>query len=429
MAGLFLKRPAQQTGATPGDIINFSGSNASQNTIINCKIDGGGAQVTDKSPAHDCIGAINGAGGSFDTANVVKNTEMTLCLDKAVKSTLQSYIKVQDSWAHENIGTGFQATLSGNLQADRNIVEHTGWNVAVLTPVGAGTPTPTPVFINGSGLSSHGKSSTPGAPNSQLNTHGNITRRNALRGLSADVPEANASFTNDFACENRNGVAIVGGASNVTVRGGAFVHNWTDGAVVNAGSSGDFGTDRYTDPGNNSFAQNTSYDFENNSSAIDAVWNQWQGCPLGSCSPRKAGSVNYTPWQPYEGSASDLPISISSFYPTKPRANGIVHITGTGFNAVDPYASSSCPAGGARTYFNNCDSNGNPTGAGICVTVSLPNTSLTAKPYVLSVTPTDIAFEGIAVHCFQPATVRISRWWEGHSPNEFVSATGTLCTN
>lgn len=450
LAGLFIRRPAltqQPPKGHPGVPVFFEGG-SSQNTVVNVKIDGGASGLTGLTPGQDCIGTGNNAGTSFSNGNIVANCELEFCIDKGVKSAYESYTAVQDSWIHHCIEGGIQATFAGNVQAYHNIVERVGWNAAILTPVGTGTPTPAPVDVNANGLSSHGPAFTPTGtpapvgPPSQLTTNGNISRNNALRGVTADNIYANASINSDFYCGNRNGIvtAAGGGGSTSTfkVRGTTSVFNWTDGVVVDDSSSlGNFGTGtgstcaQVADPGNNAFGSNTTYDFANLNTLptpVPAVCNQWQGCPTSSsCSPniynKGNGDVNYTPAETTVGAPSTL-----TFYPKKPRLRDIVHIVGsgfpagTGFNAITPYQ----PGGDCNTDLNSCDGSGNAIN-GICVTVSLPNTSLTVQPMVLSVTPRDIAFVMSAVGCYQPATVTVSQ--NDFSGNIITPVTGTLCTN
>jgi len=124
-------------------------------------------------------------------------------------------------------------------------------------------------------------------------------------------------------------------------------------------------------------------------------------------------------------------MSIAYFVPNKPRKNDIVHIIGTGFDAVGSLPSSdSC----ATTNFNNCDSSTlyPAGGVGLCVWLHISGVAITKIPNVVSVTPTDIAIESLGIPCAQPVTVTVVRWPEVNIPPTTPTpliATGALCTN
>lgn len=409
LKGLLLQRATQTTGATPGDVIFFN-SNSANNTVMNVKVDGGGANITDKTAGQDCIGTSENA-GTASNVNSIINTEIQYCLDKGVKSAYGSYLTVVDSWVHQSIGGGLQATLSGTLNALHNVVEKSGSNATTL------------VYTSANGLSSHGADSgTPTTP-SALNTQSNLVRNNALRGLTANQIYANAAINADFSCGNLNGLSVLEGATKVTVRNSAFVFNNSNGVVVDATSAGDFGTD--SSAGNNAFAVN-GYDFENDnaSTTINAIWDQWTQCPTkAACTPKIKGNISYYPWLPYAGDAEQFPLLIDSFYPKKARANDIVHISGSGFNAVDGF-----PAGGQCTAnFNSCDAELNPVN-GICVYYYIPNTGQAVQPKIVSITPSDIGMV-MNTTCSQPTTVIVKRWDNTSVPAKIITASGTFCTN
>lgn len=419
LKGIFIIRPSQTTGAKPGDVVFFGSSSAANNTVSNVKIDGGGNSVTDKTSGQDCIGTASFAGDSSATANVVTSSELFYCLDKAVKSAYGSHVLVQNSWVHHSIGGGLQATLSGSLEADHNVVELSGHNALTIA------------YTSANGLSSHGSSTQTPAINSLLDANNNIVRYQTLRGLTADASAADLLANNNFSCGNLNGIGLLNGAgtytSKITVRGDAFVSNLHEGAVIDNTANGNFGTDAdATSAGNNAFAQNGIYNMENDHAnlSIQAIGNQWFECPNNiNCNPNVAGTVSYTPWQPYQGSVQQLPLSISGFYPTKARRGDMVHINGAGFNAIDSFSSTSeCTAN-----FNSCDNQMNPIN-GLCVYYTLPGASQTVPADIVAITPTDITFI-IADTCSQSTTITVKRWDNSSAPPKIVSATGILCTN
>jgi hypothetical protein len=436
LAGLFLQRPTLADGDTPGDVVIFSGSAAQRNLVVNCKVDGGGGRLRDKSVGQDCVQGIAGAGGSWAGANVVRNTELTGCADKAVKSTTLAYVQVQDSWIHNNIGGGLQATLSGNIEADRNLIERSGYNATKQ------------VFSDANGLSANGAdgNDTP-AIASVLNTDGNIIRYSSSRGISVQELSA-ATITNDFSCgaTNRglggqNGIAIFNetmSPASATVRGTVAVYNGRNGATVGGESTADFGQDA-PDAGGNAFTQNATksalggHNFDNSTTQlnIQVRGNQWQHCYANPAQPGAtcdgnlsldiSGPVSSDTPQPYRGSASALPVVIQSVWPSKGRAGDLVHITGSGFNAIDGYpARGNCASTISRR--NTCGSRI----LGTCVQYEASPGKWRKLP-VKAVTPTEIVV-GIpsALECARPVTIRVRRAdYTGAS----VSATALFCTN
>jgi hypothetical protein len=437
LTGLFIQRPTLSAGARPRDMIVFDGTDglAQQDSIVNCKIDGGGGTLTTKLTAQDCIQGLNGAGADWIGANVVQNTEVTACPDKGVKATTLAYVKVQDSWLHHNIGGGIQATLSGNIEADRNLVEYGGYNATRQ------------VFAQANGLAANGASpSTPDIP-SVLRTDGNTIRNNSSRGISVQETSS-ATISNDLTCGaanggtgGQNGIAIFNSrasAAAATVRGVAAVYNGRNGATITDQSTGDFGQ-AGADGGNNAFTQNATnrflggHNFDNSSAKgnVPAIANQWQHCyadpahPAATCNGNLnlevSGSVNSTSPQPYRADASALPVDISGFYPTKAKRGDWVRIIGNGFNAVDGYPH----RGNCTTTIQQHNTCGNPI-MGNCVQYqSAPG--VWTKLQVQSVTPTEIVVKLPSTFtCSQPVTVRVRRL---NSTGTAVTATGTFCTN
>ena len=441
LVGLFLRRPSLADGATPGDIVRFDGSSGQteQNAIVNCKIDGGGSMLTTKSTAHDCVEAFNGAGTGWDSANLVDNCELTACPDKGAKSATLGYLWVRDSWVHHNIGGGIQATQSGNVQADRNIIEYNGYNATAQ------------VFFEANGLAANGANisvepTTPAIP-SALRTEANIIRNNSSRGISVQELSI-ATIRNDLSCGaisggtgGQNGIAIFNSTANsaaATVRGVAAVYNGRNGATVTNQSSGDFGQDG-PDGGNNAFTQNATkpglgghnFDAASAQTGVFALNNQWQHCYADSAQPAATcdgninldinGSATYVPAAPYRGDSDTLALTIQSFSPTKAVAGDLVHISGGGFNAVDGYP----PGGNCTTTIqenNICDG----AIAGTCVQYEASPDVWEDLP-VESVTPTEIVVRLPAhINCSKPANVRVQRL---DYTGTVVSASKVFCTN
>jgi hypothetical protein len=441
LAGLFLQRPPLADGATPGDIIRFDGTGGQtqQNVVANCKIDGGGSSLTTKSSAHDCVEGFGGAGLNWSSANVIQNSELTACPDKGAKVATLAYLTVQDSWVHHNIGGGVQATLSGNVEADRNIIEFNGYNASAQ------------VFTNANGIAANGANAvvaptTPDTP-SVLQTNGNVLRNNSSRGISVQELST-AVITNDFTCgatnsatNGQNGIAIFNSTTSpasAIVRGTASVYNGRNGATITDQSSGDFGQTS-PDGGNNAFTQNATnaalggHNLDNSTSTqtdLPAPGNQWQHCYANPVNPAAAcdgtisldinGLVSATPPQPHRADGSTLAVVIQSFAPTKAKAGDLVRITGSGFNAIDGYP----PGGDCTTTVqqgNSCD----PI-AGTCVQYEASPEHWLDLP-VQAVTPAEIVVRmPPGTTCAQPVTVRVQRL---DDTGAIVTGTKTFCTN
>jgi hypothetical protein len=335
---------------------------------------------------------------------------------------------------HHNIGGGLQATMSGNLEADRNVVELNGYNATAQ------------VFLNANGIAANGAfETTPNTP-SVLHTNGNIFRNNSSRGIS--VQEAStATISNDFSCgasndatNGQNGIVIFNNTTSpasATVRGSAFVYNGRNGAAIADQSSADFGQNS-PDGGNNAFTQNATnsllggHNLDNSSTLanVPAVSNQWQHCYADPANPSAAcdgdlsfdinGSVSYTPSEAQQADVNTVPLTIQSVVPSKAKAGDLVYITGSGFNAIDGYP----PGGNCLTTVqqsNSCD----PI-SGTCVQYEVSPGQWIDLP-VQAVTPTEIVVQmPAAITCAQPVTVRVQRL---DYSGAVVSATQTFCTN
>jgi hypothetical protein len=437
LTGLALQRPLLANGAAPEDVIRFEGGSGEteQDVVATCKIDGGGEALTVKSSGHDCVEGVGGAGLDWADANLVRDSEITGCPDKGVKVTTLAYLSVRDSWLHHNIGGGIQATFSGNVDAERNVIEHSGYNATAQ------------VFLDANGLSANGAntivgSTTPSTP-SVLRTSANIVRDNSSRGISVQEL-SNAALTNDFSCGalngatgSQNGIAIYNNTASVAfaeVRGVASVYNGRNGATVADQSQADFGGNGLAG-GDNAFTQNATtpalggHNLDNSSSAaVQASGDQWQHCYADPSHPSSAcdgplgldvsGAVIVAPPQPYRSDGTALPIVIERFTPAKAKAGDLVHITGHGFNAIDGY-----PAGGNCTTTVQRSNSCNPI-AGTCVQYEASPGEWIDVP-VHAVTPREIAVQ-MPVTCAQPVAVRVLR---RDDTGAIVSGSKTFCTN
>jgi hypothetical protein len=201
VSGLEIKRTVPSGNAIL-DVVVFLSANANRGTIVNCRVDGRRAAFSTKFTGKDGIQTVQGAGATPALANRVKMTEVTGAQDKGIKA-VSGYLIVEDSWIHHNLDGGVQATLGGNVEVYRSLVERSGYNTAgALTSVLA------------NGISIQAGTSTSDTP-VLLTSNGNIIRDNASRGISVRF-RSTATITNDYVCGTiqpgtsaQNGIALL----------------------------------------------------------------------------------------------------------------------------------------------------------------------------------------------------------------------------
>ncbi len=347
-----------------------------------------------------------GTGG----VNLIRNAEVIGAFDKAVKVSGGAVARVERSVIHENADGGLQATLSGRLSAIENLIERNrGTNSA-------------------NGLAANGTMSDRRRP-ARLDTRGNISRENSLRGISVRGLST-AVLQDDYICGNGTaerdrgfGLAVLdagGEHAYARVSGVAAVHNIVGGIVVSDFSRGAFGA-RYR-PGNNAFAFNGSTGLQVPTNfhvltphAVPAIGNQWEGCGGGwHCDEQavrvldifvadEGGAVNITPAQSAQQQRAP---SITAIEPSFAAAGELVRIYGSGFDAI----------------------NGNGPGAS-CETIADVNTCaplrgncvlIDRRPAeVIAVTPTMLAVR-VPFTCVAPVSVAVrSRWGRGFGRASF----------
>ncbi len=350
LAGLHIQRdvPASGGSGKDQDVIDFYAP-ATTSSVVRCQIDGGAGDKTGSSTGRDCIEAQGGGSGGtatdFSQANVVQHTEISHCWDKGIKvsgtATGSPFLRVEDSWVHDTIDTGVQATLSGQLRIKRSLVERSGYH----------TGTPTPVNVSANGIAANGAymppTPTPGyiPTPAVLISEGNISRTNPQRNFFARFLST-VTLTNDFSCGAATNGILVGDAgetagATVSLNGAASVYSGSSGLYVQGLST------IAPSPANNAFTKNKSTSTSKNvynsrTQSIALPQTQWEHCGTGSScvlgniqtlDTNGSTKVNVSSPQAQRNPGSP---SISAVFPLKvAKVGAVVRITGSGFNAID----------------------------------------------------------------------------------------------
>jgi hypothetical protein len=326
--------------------------------------------------------------------NVVRACEVVGAFDKGIKISNGAVGRVERSNIYNNRDGGMQATLSGTLTAVENLVElNRGTNSA-------------------NGLAANGPEMGSPVP-SRLRTEGNISRWNALRGISIRSL-SEAVLRDDYICGNGTpgrgigyGVLVddaAGLSAIASAEGLGVVHNVDGGVVVANASSADLGGSMSR--GFNALAFNGTAgvaptNLRNLSTAL--VWasnNDWQHCGEQLTCNHRAVLVHDVFQQdgsggvaiaPARGGRARVEIEIDSIAPSYAAEGELVRVYGSGFDAIGGNA----PAGNCGTIAeaNSC----RPT-QGNCVVVG---------GEVVAVTPTMLAIRA-PFTCLEPTTVTVS---------------------
>jgi hypothetical protein len=269
--------------------------------------------------------------------NVIRRSHIRGARDKGVKVSDGGAALVERSTATANGDGGLQATLSGQLTAIENVVS-----------ANRGTNSASGIAANGSSLDSL-------AP-ARLDTRGNLSVDNALRGISVRSLSI-ATLQDDFLCGNGTvgrgggfGLAVLDAAGRsalTTASGVAVVHNVDGGVVVADASSGSFGD--LATPGQNAFAFNgpdlpaSPANFRNQTAlALTAGGNQWEHCgaqaPCDGLAVRQSDLFTATApvaVDPIQATRRRTPPQITSIEPPVAAAGELVRIYGSGFDAIN----------------------------------------------------------------------------------------------
>ena len=307
---------------------------------VGCVVDGNCLTPTPDRPLGMCGDdgiAIRGDAGT-EGENVVRRCEVTGAFDKGIKVSNGAAALVEESHVHGNADGGLQATLSGQLSAIENLVENNAGNSA-------------------NGLAANGPDNfSPLA--ARLDTRGNISRCNSLRGISVRS-RSDATLRDDYVCGNGTpgrgsgfglGVFDAAGLSAFAeARGLAIVNNLDAGVVIGNLSQADLG--RADSPGNNTLAFNgdenppADTNLRNLSPRpVSAIGDQWEHCGHGWRCDEAAitardvfvdaagGDVDSS--SPRTARQRQAP-RITEVTPSFAVQGDLVRLYGTGFDAID----------------------------------------------------------------------------------------------
>jgi hypothetical protein len=447
LIGLSIRRVLATSTCNPDqdlDAITIDGTGAPSlrldNRIINCRIDGGAKDSPVKCTGKDGI-TIRASGTSLDdgNANVIERTEIANCEDKGLKVVGGSYAILRDSDIHHVLDTGVLVGLgpTTTLKAERNDVRYQGFH-----PKDDGSVESRNVSANGLATDS---------ANVTLVTKGNLIRSNPQRGISIAQNGAQGTIADDYVCSQgdanpantggQNGIAVGNGA-HATIEGTSVVYSGRNGVIPLLSSAGTIlasnGRDAFTQ--NRARFPSSSFNFNSGGQTnVFAENSQWEHC-YASSPPSNAnvcdgsiagldtgggGSVDTAYPIPHQANTATAgPTTIASVYPPKVPKGGVVHVFGTGFNAIDGH-----PSGGNCVStpgdYNQCGTPGSGL-KGTCVEV-LDYDGITWKPArVKAVTPTHVVIES-PIACLAPTSMRVRRLSPTQSGGQVTSSTYTFC--
>ncbi len=315
----------RNAGGGDRDVLNIYSAAADGNLVERT--------IIEQAATADAVGIDQQAGKDFgDSANVIRECEISGAADKGVKVTLGAYARVERSWVHDNANGGIQATLGGHVQAAHNLVERNLGSTAQ------------------NGLSANAND-TDAAPtgSSELWSWGNIARGNGANGISVRAFSVAHSRDDYLATNGTSGIRVfndVGPPASAVVEGTSAVCNGTDGATVANTSVADFGGGPLQSAGNNAFTQNNLPDGANLRNAtgaqITATKNQWEHCgPLTTCNNMAIANFDLsdhgvnTLFIPSQAHRSQKPPVLTAVSPAKGKQGELLRIFGSGFNAID----------------------------------------------------------------------------------------------
>jgi Right handed beta helix region len=316
-------------GANNRDVLSIVGPMADGNLVER--------SIVEQAASADGIGVDQQAGKGFDdTANVIRDCEVSGAVDKGIKVTTGSYAHVESCWVHDNANGGIQATLGGHVEAWYNLVEDNRGASAQngLAANALDDPTMTSDF-------------------SELRTRGNISRGNGANGISIRAFSV-ADLRDDYLATNgSSGLRVfndIGPPASAVVEGVSAVCNGTDGAAVANSSVADLGGGTLGSAGNNAFTQNNlpagGANLRNGTgSLVSAINDQWEHCGTGTqCNDMQIAADDIsdhganTSFMPAQAHRAQTPI-IDSVLPSKGKAGDLLRIFGSGFNVIDGHFS------------------------------------------------------------------------------------------
>jgi hypothetical protein len=378
-----------------------------------CIIDGVCRETSPQAPRGVCgddgiaVRLLAGVGDPI----LIRHSSVSGAHDKGIKVSDGAMAVVEDSVVSSNADGGMQATLSGQLTARRNLVL-----------ANRGTTTANGLAANGAASAS--------SPAAVLETRGNLSIGNALRGISVRSLST-VTLRDDFVCGNGtaargNGFGLVvsdaaGSSAFADARGLAVVRNHDGGVVVTDNSSLSFGDAGAA--GENAVAFNgvdtpsTPMNFRNQTSMpITAVGNLWQHCGTrGTCDNAAIQALDIFNAS-LQGPVAIAPAlatrrrqapTVTAIEPSMAAAGELVRIYGSGFDAIEGNGASCdtiATANTCRPLRGNC--------------VLFDRTPAD----VVAVTPTMLVVRA-PFTCVTPVAVQVrSHWAHGFGHGAFCTA-------
>ncbi len=434
------------------DLITL-GSGSKNSRIDTCRLDGGAAAFTTAEvpdgetrppTGKDCIDADNTGATSIEPVTVI-NSELRYCYDRGVKSR-RGLVRLQDNWIHHNLRGGVFAQspdmgmIRGIIDAANNLIERNGRNCPSGNPAACGMQA-----VTRAGAS---EASAQG-PFTEILSDGNLVRDGVLHGFFFQ-DQSRAMLRDDYVCGIHNGVngkglqfeSVSGAAGDFRVRGCAVVYNDDAGVKIEGEVPVDLGLDGAMNAGSNAFTDNGAIPRRNVRNLLDAPapvisaqGNQWQHCyptmaPLADmCDALRIGDedtnntigmgdkIDVTNAQPHQGTGA---VTVATLRPSKTVSGGLVHLYGSGFDAITGHAGGVAGDCHALAMGNRCS----PL-HGTCVEFLIGDT-WTAAADVLGVTPTHVIVTA-PFSCTEATQVRVRRQILGGG--ESVSTPVAFCTN
>ncbi len=370
LRGLALRRQHAAEGTIccgDQDLVAFDAGSA-DSRIDASRLDGGAHAMVDadvpQGETHpptgkDCVDADATGAGAGDPV-VVSNSEIRFCFDRGLKSK-EGTLRVEDSWIHHNLRGGAFAqspefgSTQGRIELYRSLLEENGQNCPSGDPAACGV-SQVVTRPEASEASAQG-------PYTRLQTDGNVLRNGVLQGYLFQDSSL-GEVRNDYVCGINRGSGgkgllvkkLTGDEGDLVVRGSTFVYNDDAGVKFDDVVSADLGIDGGVGAGNNAFAENGAVPRRNVVNALDvpipvvpAQGNQWERCyavptPVAaSCDVPairdgdtnnnigNSDRVDVTNPDPH---ADGGPVVLSAVSPTKQVADGLVRLSGVGFDAV-----------------------------------------------------------------------------------------------
>lgn len=434
------------------DLITL-GTGSKNSRIDTCRLDGGAAAFTTAEvpdgetrppTGKDCIDADNTGATSIEPVTVI-NSELRFCYDRGVKSR-RGLVRLQDNWIHHNLRGGVFAQspdmgmISGILDAANNLIERNGQNCPSGDPMACGLQS-----VTRAGAS---EASAQG-PFTEILSDGNLVRDGVLHGFFFQ-DQSRATLRDDYVCGIHSGVngkglqfeSVNGMVGDFSVRGCAVVYNDDAGVKIEGEVPIDLGLDAAMNAGNNAFTENGGIPRRNvrnllnaPTPVISAQGNQWQHCyptmaPVADmCDTLRIGDedtnntigmgdkIDVANPQPHQETGA---VTIAAIRPSKAVNGGVVHLYGSGFDAISGHTGGVAGDCHALAMGNRCS----PL-QGTCVEFLVGETWTPATD-VLGVTPTHV-IATVPFTCDEASQARVRRQILGGG--ESVSTPIAFCTN